>query len=540
MRGRGRATGCDDVRVRRRGCRPLSTALLLLLVASACGDGAAEPDARPGYDAIPIDAIPLPIPRVEPAECRFDVPDGLGVTEGTDYECGDLVVYEDHDAATGRTVKVHYIRFFSPATSVNATIYLDGGPGGDGNVLPLFEDMMGTETLRSLLDGLLVDGDFLIIGQRGTNLSEPALLSSDPSDLLEIADLSSYNTAYNADDVDDLRCTLGYDQLNLYGLSYGSRLGLEVMRRHGDHLRASVIGGLCPPQLNYFAVQPKGLYSAVTALDAACANAGNCGSTYGDLAAKLVTGVESLNDESLTFHEGFADWVILNGGEFARLLVGVLHAPATYPKLPMVISDVAERRTDRVGETIAAWHAAQGGDGGVFAHGMYLSVACSEQFNPPDESAFDEINADVPASLRAVFAPGWDQLLDTCASWPVGVPRPELSQPVTSAVRTLVSSGAMDPITPPSSGDLVAATLSDHEVVVFPASSHGATLQSPCGRQTLLAFLSDPDQPLDTSCADSLSLDFELPSTRRPWTADDQARLVSELRHAPIRPLIRE
>jgi hypothetical protein len=94
--------------------------------------------------------------------------------------------------------------------------------------------------------------------------------------------------------------------------------------------------------------------------------------------------------------------------------------------------------------------------------------------------------------------------------------------------------------TPPYLGDLVATTLSNREVVVFPASGHGATLQSPCGNETLLALLADPDQPLDTSCTESLAIDFELPSKRKPWTAADQARLVSTLRYAPIRPPIRE
>ena len=82
-------------------------------------------------------------------------------------------------------------------------------------------------------------GDFLVIGQRGTGLSEPFLncASSDCSDFAAVADLPSYNTAENADDVDDLREMLGYATLDLYGISYGSRLGLEVIRRHGDRLR---------------------------------------------------------------------------------------------------------------------------------------------------------------------------------------------------------------------------------------------------------------------------------------------------------------
>ncbi len=496
-------------------------------------------DAWPGDDA-----YSGPVPGVVPAACRFHVPDGFGLTEGADYDCGDLVVYEDRDVASGRIIKVHYVRFFSSASSTNATVFLDGGPGASGDgTLAWINDHIGPE----FVDGLLVDGDFLVIAQRGTRLSEPALtcdgctsLDCCSSSLSEIADLPSYNTAYNADDVDDLRSTLGYDQLNLYGISYGSRLGLEVMRRHGDHLRSSVLDSVVPPQVNWLASNPKGLYSAITALDAACAEDGQCATAYGDLVAKVVAGVGSLTDEPLTFHEGFADEVTLDGGDFAGLLFGLLKLDAsTYPRLPMVISDVAERRTDRVGETVAAWVVAASSSGGDGSAGLYASVVCGEQFNPPDESAFDEINADVPASLREAFARSWNYFLENCASWPVGAPRSELSQPVTSAVRTLVSSGSMDPITPPSYGDLAATTLSDREVVVFPSSGHISTQSTPCGNQTLFAFLADPEQPVDTSCTESLTIDFELPSKRTPWSAADQARLVSALRRAPIPPPIR-
>ncbi len=84
------------------------------------------------------------------------------------------------------------------------------------------------------------------------------------------------------------------------------------------------------------------------------------------------------------------------------------------------------------------------------------------------------------------------------------------------------------------------STLSNRDVVVFPASGHLDSLLSPCGLQISLDFLADPDQALDTSCAASDTIDFELPSKRKPWTAADQAQLLSALRRAPILPPVRE
>jgi pimeloyl-ACP methyl ester carboxylesterase len=45
-------------------------------------------------------------------------------------------------------------------------------------------------------------------------------------------DLGQYDTLAVADDVDDIRRALGHAQLDLLGVSYGTRVVLEVVRRH--------------------------------------------------------------------------------------------------------------------------------------------------------------------------------------------------------------------------------------------------------------------------------------------------------------------
>ena len=54
-------------------------------------------------------------------------------------------------------------------------------------------------------------------------------------------DLNGYTSAEAADDIEDLRVALGYSQLNLYALSYGTRLALTVARRHPASVRAMVL-----------------------------------------------------------------------------------------------------------------------------------------------------------------------------------------------------------------------------------------------------------------------------------------------------------
>lgn len=476
------------------------------LLVACSGDGAA-PDA-PNVVApdmrLPPDADFGSVPRVEPAACRFVVSPTLGLVEGVGYACGDLVVEENRETHVGR-IRLHFIRFTSTAATINATIYLDGGPGGDGQGILTYAAYLGS----SFLNGLMVDGDFLVLGQRGTALSLPYLncLQSDCGDFEGIADLPSYNTAFNADDVDDLRAALGFAMLNVYGISYGSRLGLEVIRRHGDHLRAAVIEGLVPPQVTWPAAIPASFYGALTALNASCADAGACGTTFGDLKSKFITGVDALNTNPVTINtqNGSSS---LDGYTYAYLLFRKMYSRSSYTSLPLIINDLAVRRTDRVSSILASWLEADTND---ISRGLYYSVVCGELYNPPDPNAVEAANVGVPSAIMDIYGGSYYSLAETCSTFPKGNLQTTLSQPVTSTVRTLVSSGRIDPITPPSFGNTVAGTLGNSVVVIHENSGHGATLQSPCGNQNLFDFLADPTTPHDTTCAAAIATTYNVP-----------------------------
>jgi pimeloyl-ACP methyl ester carboxylesterase len=505
--------------------------LAVLILASqlgACGDDDAAlpdgplPDGRP-----PPDADVGDVPRVEPAACRFTVATSLGLAEGTDYACGDLVVEENRGTHVGR-IRLHYIRIKSTAATNRATIYLDGGPGGDGQGILNYAAYLGTP----FLDGLLIDGDFLVIGQRGTRLSLPFLDCEQSS--CENADLTAYNTAYNADDVDDLRSTLGLDKLNVYGISYGSRLGLEVLRRHGDYVRAAVIEGLVPAQVHWPAAIPASFYSALTGLRSSCTAAGACGTTFGDLVAKFLTGVDVLNANPVSIQVG-SDTVPLDGYSYGYLLFRMMYSRSSYTWLPLMISDLSTRRTDRVGSFLAQW--LQALSGSDISTGLYYGVVCGELYNPTDPNAPTTANVGVPQAFVDLYGGSFYSLESTCSSWPKGNLQSSLQQPVTSSVRTLVSSGRLDPITPPAFGDIAASSLSNSVKVLHENSGHGATLQTPCGQTNLKTFLADPTTPHDLSCAAAITTTYMVPGmfTAPPISA---RQIRAELGIAPAPPFI--
>ena len=71
-------------------------------------------------------------------------------------------------------------------------------------------------------------------------------------------DLSAYNSAATAADIEDLRVVLGYSKWNLYGGSYGSRIALTVMRDFPQGVRSVILDSAIPPltvQLVYHKLQ---------------------------------------------------------------------------------------------------------------------------------------------------------------------------------------------------------------------------------------------------------------------------------------------
>lgn len=181
----------------------------------------------------------------------------------TDAEKGSFEVSEDRRDPTSRRIRLSYVRFPSTAKKPGPPIvYLAGGPGGTatgaaaGRRFPIFM------ALREVADVIAFD-------QRGTGESDhiprrppqpgplPAFtregLTADVRGEFQRAwadwtkagvAMGGYNTAQNADDVDDLRRHLGAEKIDLWGISYGSHLALSILRRHGARVRRVALASL--------------------------------------------------------------------------------------------------------------------------------------------------------------------------------------------------------------------------------------------------------------------------------------------------------
>ncbi|MFN8420465.1 MAG: alpha/beta fold hydrolase [Anaerolineae bacterium] len=215
------------------------------------------------------------LPRLEPASCWMELPEG--VVEGENITCGYLIVPEDRSNPSGSTIQLAYavLSASTESSKSDPVIYLAGGPGG--NAVGTIADWVEAPYLQ--------DRDFILLDQRGTGYSLPSLNCPESEQEEENAtqtchdrlisegiNLQAYNSVENAADVADLRLALGYEEWNLFGISYGTRLALTVMRDHPDGVRSVVIDSVYPPEISSWEEYGVNTADVFHRLFEACAN----------------------------------------------------------------------------------------------------------------------------------------------------------------------------------------------------------------------------------------------------------------------------
>lgn len=197
--------------------------------------------------AFPASAATARVPRFERSQCPFAPPRW---TAGAQPDCGYLFVPEFRGARSTRTLRLAVAIYrATDRASAPPLLLLHGGPGGGGGLRspwPFF----GSHLRRNR--------DFVILDMRGAGFSEPQLCPGFVENTAPAFDLrtreererayndsvracaatlkaqginpSAYSTAADASDIIDLRHLLGYRAWDIYGVSFGGQVALELMR----------------------------------------------------------------------------------------------------------------------------------------------------------------------------------------------------------------------------------------------------------------------------------------------------------------------
>jgi pimeloyl-ACP methyl ester carboxylesterase len=457
----------------------------------------------------------------EPAACMFDLPPGI--VEGRDIECGYLTVPEQHARPEEGSIRlaVAIVRSQSENPQPDPLVMLQGGPGG--STIDYFSQALFLPNGQRLR----ADRDIVLFDQRGTLHSEPALICTEDAELIErtieqrISDeeaerlsleaaqacrarlagegvnLSAFDSLENAADIEALRAALGYEQYNLYGVSYGTLLALHTMREHPDGLRSVILDAVVPTQTNFIAEVARSQNRAFGELFAACAADPRCDAAFPNLEQRLFDLVDRLNQEParvpVTDSEtGRSYRMVMDGDDFLALMFQLLYSTEVLAGLPLVVDQVAAGEytfLSRIASLVIFDR--------TLASGMYYSVICAEDADISAEGV------DL-SEVRPPFAEGAvrdvETLLELCAGWGVEPLPPSVDAPVTSEIPTLVLNGRFDPITPPAFGEEAARTLPNSYVFTFGNTGHGAAVSGACPASIVIAFLADPTQEPDSSC----------------------------------------
>ncbi len=449
-----------------------------------------------------------------PAPCPFG---GVaGVVEGRDVRCGYLVVPEDHSRPGGPTLRLAVAIFKSsdphPADPV---LQLVGGPGSSALQFP------GPRYTAASLTEWPRDRDLILLDQRGTGYSQPSLACPELNTMAnatflqelrachdrlvrEGVNLNAYTTIQNAADVHDLVRALGYRQVNLYGISYGTRLALTVMRLFPADLRSVVLDSVVPPQNILSAGQTAADQQALDTLFHGCAASTACNQKYPHLQAVFAQLVTELTNKPATVHvrdprTGQLVPSLLTGDDLVTGVLSALSSTNIIPKLPALIYQVRNHDYAAFLELNAASPPAS-----AFSWGMFNSVECSEdmEFTTP-QGLQASVQGLAPEYRHAVLAT-LQQVYEVCQIWRVQPVPLAQKQAVTSAIPTLILSGQYDPATPPAYGKLAARTLSKSYFFLFPDASHILLYTNACADSIILAFQESPTKQPDASCLQSL------------------------------------
>ena len=381
--------------------------------------------------------------------------------------CGRFEVPENRATREGRKIALNV--FVLPASSKqplpDPLFVLEGGPGASvvtaaAAYVPFFQP-------------LLERRDLVLVDQRGTGESGAlrCKLTGAGVDVGEVegcrdavtadADPIHYITPHAIDDLDEVRAWLGYERINLFGGSYGSRSVLTYLRRHGASVRAAITMATYPHDKNAVLEAAPIAQRALDGLLELCAADERCSAAFPDLAGDLARVMKRLNEKGPV---GTGDDQITRG-DFGAALRLMLFFPAFSAQVPNIIHSAAEDDFEPYRFVMGMMRMQMGG---WISMGTLLTILCSE-----DLSRIESADAIDKAARGTDIGPEWGRALSrACAVWP-RTPLPEdYHKPVRSEVPVLMLHGRLDPSMAPDWSRHAAKTLPHSLVVEVPEGVH--------------------------------------------------------------------
>lgn len=450
-------------------------------------------------------------PRFMPGPCWFTVP------EGQTAVCGTITVPDRRDRPATR-------QFRLPVAMLHATtrqpvsdpvLFLEGGPGASpfGSGEGIEERMEGwwslTEQLRRNRSVLLFDPRGAGRGEPDMDCSELDVLSATPqpepqskdqraeaeaaairicADRFTASGLDGamFTSPVAADDAIDVINALNINRVNLFAVSYGTRVALEIIRRHPNRVRTAVLDSVYPPDVNALEEGPWLAQRAYRQLFDDCAANRNCRAAYPDLERRflgLVTDLQAKPRDVQIGDPALPQVVRMDGASLLAAGIEAMASGVGIARLPAMIQDATGNKLDRLA-TMAptAWL----GDPET-ADALAFAIECRETANPADQA---RLQANGERNQPYNLLGNDDPSRRVCSMWPAAVQEPAERMAVASGTTpVLLLSGSYDPVTPPAWAERASRTLANSRHIEFRGSGHVVISNDDCAMTAAAQFI---------------------------------------------------
>lgn len=461
---------------------------------------------------------------LELSDCRISAGPGA---PGIKARCGTFIRPLDPEDSGSTPLRLHVA--VVPALSLEPEpeplVPIAGGPG-QSSVSYYAAYAPAFERVRRSREILLLD-------QRGTGLS--ATMNCDVDDDIVEGQYSKaqtllatrecltalpydpryFTTSVAVSDLEALRKALGYSQLNLYGISYGSRVAQHFARRYPESTRTVIIDGVVPPQIALGPEIATESQRAVSKILERCANDVHCGERFPTIRQDFLDIRGQLEDSAAMIRlpnpvTGRIDTVEFGSENLGVAIRLLLYNQRTIALLPLLLHEAANGNYVPLAAQFQMSTAALAD---ALSIGMHNAVACTE-----DVPFIDDNSVDHEALAASYLGPLQLEALQTmCSIWPAGVLDDDFKEPLSTAIPFLLLSGDADPITPPRYAEMAAVNLSNAWLLTGVNQGHGQAIIGCMPRiidqfVTVMSFEGIDTDCLEDSYAMPFFLDFSGPA----------------------------
>ncbi len=425
--------------------------------------------------------------------------------------CGLYRVRENRDDPQSKELQLHVavVPALRLKPAVDPLFILSGGPGQAASDFYLSVGPAFSRVRR--------DRDLVIVDQRGTGRSnrldcalpddseffvfDPAKLQAAVRECLAIlpGDPRYYTTSVAVRDLDDIRAALGYSTINLYGISYGTRVAQHYMRRYPDRVRSAILDGVVPAEV---ALGPDIAIEAQRAIDITlqrCARDAACAQQFPDVSAQFTALQARLSKEPVKLSiphplTGAMVETTLDGARLGAAVRLLSYADETVSTLPLLIH---EAQTLREPQALAAQYLRVESDlTEQIAAGMHFAVVCSE-----DAPRWEQENVSQEQLAKTYLGTAFmGAMRAVCEGWPRGPVDPDFGEPLQSSVPTLLLSGGNDPVTPERYATQIVKRLSKGKHFIGAGQGHGQLATGCIPRLTAEFIAAGSTAGLDEDC----------------------------------------